>query len=347
MRLSIIIPVYNVEDYVERCIRSLAEQNVSTNDFEIIVTNDGSPDNSREIIKNLQKEYANILLIDQENQGVSMARNNAINIAKGKYILAIDPDDYVLPNTLNGLLNRAENDDLDALYSNLTVLDVKGNVVWQCGFNKLKDQSYPCHEAYFLSRTMHKTDPDRSVGILFKRDILVKYNIYYPKDVPFLEDGVFLIKYFSIAEKCGFSDILFYMRTTRPGSATKSKLVFTNKSLRGFLLGIEDLNLFMTKFSFQSESRKVLNQGLVKFILLPLSICVVDSNFREYRKFRKELRAKGYKKLDLRGCRGIYKHLGTIYNISITLFYPYYLIFSKYSGLKKAIKTISNRLVQI
>jgi glycosyltransferase involved in cell wall biosynthesis len=83
MKLSVIIPVYNVEEYIEKCILSLQHQDIPEADYELIITNDGSPDNSLSIIRNLKKSYSNIVLIDQENQGVSIARNNAIARATG------------------------------------------------------------------------------------------------------------------------------------------------------------------------------------------------------------------------------------------------------------------------
>ena len=105
MLLSIIVPAYKVEGYIERCIRSLEDQDLSKEQYEIIITNDGSPDRCKEIVESLQDEFPNIILINQENQGVSMARNNAMAIAKGKYILPIDPDDYVVPNSFIKIIN--------------------------------------------------------------------------------------------------------------------------------------------------------------------------------------------------------------------------------------------------
>ena len=78
-RLSIIIPIYKVEDYVERCLSSLLNQNLDHDQYEIICINDGSPDRSGEIVKNLMKSFSNIHIIEQENKGVSIARNNGIS----------------------------------------------------------------------------------------------------------------------------------------------------------------------------------------------------------------------------------------------------------------------------
>ena len=98
-KLSIIVPAYKVDAYIEKCISSLEDQDIPKEEYEIIVINDGSPDRCSEIVEGLQKEFSNIILINQENQGVSMARNNGIKIAQGEFIMPVDPDDYVIPNS--------------------------------------------------------------------------------------------------------------------------------------------------------------------------------------------------------------------------------------------------------
>ena len=92
-RLSVVIPMYNVEPYVERCVRSLLQQDLPLDDYDIICVNDGSPDRSGEIVERLQKEYSNIILINQQNQGVSGARNRGIHEADSKYVLFSETDD--------------------------------------------------------------------------------------------------------------------------------------------------------------------------------------------------------------------------------------------------------------
>ena len=116
LKLSIILPIYNVEPYVEKCLRSLEHQDMPKDDYEIICVNDGSPDNSKLIVERLQKEFSNIILINQTNKGVSVARNNAIKKAKGEYLLFIDPDDSVQPNCLSELLYNAKSKELDVVF---------------------------------------------------------------------------------------------------------------------------------------------------------------------------------------------------------------------------------------
>lgn len=112
MIISIIIPVYNVEHYVEKCVQSCALQNCS--DFEIIVVNDGSTDKSAGIINTMVKDFSNISVINQENQGLSVARNAGLHVAQGEYVWFVDSDDWIEPNCLGRITNKLK-DDLDIL----------------------------------------------------------------------------------------------------------------------------------------------------------------------------------------------------------------------------------------
>ena len=87
-KYSIIIPVYDVEKYIKKCLDSVFNQ--TYNNYEVIVVNDGTKDNSMEIVKNY-----NVITINQKNQGLSMARNNGVKKAKGEYLLFLDSDDYL------------------------------------------------------------------------------------------------------------------------------------------------------------------------------------------------------------------------------------------------------------
>ena len=87
MDLSIVVPVYNVEKYVRTCIESIFKQGLDEKCFEVIIVNDGSTDRSLEVITDIISQHSNIVVINQENQGLSVARNNGIAAAKGEYIL--------------------------------------------------------------------------------------------------------------------------------------------------------------------------------------------------------------------------------------------------------------------
>ena len=96
IKLSIIVPVYNVEKYVRPCIESIFKQGLDDADFELIIVNDGTKDHSMEMIADIIQQHNNITVIHQENQSLSVARNNGIAAAKGEYILMPDSDDLLI-----------------------------------------------------------------------------------------------------------------------------------------------------------------------------------------------------------------------------------------------------------
>jgi glycosyltransferase involved in cell wall biosynthesis len=124
MKLSIIVPVYNVADYLPKCLDSLLAQDLPQNEYEIIEVNDGSTDDSGVIAQQYADKYPNITLINQANQGLSVARNTGIKQAKGDYIQFVDSDDYLEENVLGGLMKQVVKDNLDVLrfkYQNVRI----------------------------------------------------------------------------------------------------------------------------------------------------------------------------------------------------------------------------------
>lgn len=111
--LSIIIPVYNSETTLIRCVRSVETQDISHSDYEVILVNDGSTDNSLPLIHELNEEYDNILIVDKQNGGQSSARNAGMKIASGKYFMFVDSDDYLEPNSVGNLVKVCEDNNLD------------------------------------------------------------------------------------------------------------------------------------------------------------------------------------------------------------------------------------------
>ena len=113
LRLSIIVPVYNVERYIPMCLESIVLQ--SLEDYEVILVNDGSTDSSREICDKFAAEHKEFRVIHQGNEGVSAARNKGIAEAQGEYILFLDSDDFLVPQSIGPLLSIAKNNNLDVL----------------------------------------------------------------------------------------------------------------------------------------------------------------------------------------------------------------------------------------
>ena len=113
LQLSIIVPVYNVEKYIRACMESIFKQGLDEKTFEVIIVNDGTKDRSMEVIQDIIDQHKNIIVINQENQGLSVARNNGIAMAKGEYILMPDSDDILIENRLKPLLDIAIESQVD------------------------------------------------------------------------------------------------------------------------------------------------------------------------------------------------------------------------------------------
>lgn len=116
MKLSIIVPVYGVANYLRKCVDSLLVQDIT--DYEIILVDDGSPDECPQICDEYAEKYDNIRVVHQENAGLSAARNSGIKVATGDYIMFVDSDDYLQPNVLGALMELVEREKLDVLRFN-------------------------------------------------------------------------------------------------------------------------------------------------------------------------------------------------------------------------------------
>lgn len=116
LRVSFIVPFYNVEPYIEECIRSLYNQDIPQEEYEVICIDDCSPDGSRAIVERLQQEYPTLkLLRTPENLRQGGARNMGLDIAQGKYIWFVDSDDYIIPNCLKRMLDLMDKENLEML----------------------------------------------------------------------------------------------------------------------------------------------------------------------------------------------------------------------------------------
>lgn len=122
-KLSIIIPVYNVEKYVRSSLESIFRQGLEEDDFEVIIVNDGTKDRSMEVIEDIISQHTNITVINQENLSLSVARNNGIAAAKGEYILMPDSDDLLIENSLKPLLEKALETKADLVVADFLEMD--------------------------------------------------------------------------------------------------------------------------------------------------------------------------------------------------------------------------------
>ena len=127
-KLSIIVPVYKVEQYLPKCVDSLLHQDLLPGEYEIILVDDGSPDLCGDICEEYAVRFSNIKVVHRENGGLSAARNTGVDVAQGQYIQFVDPDDYLEPNVLKALVDKMEDEGLDLIRFNYQNVNVQYEV---------------------------------------------------------------------------------------------------------------------------------------------------------------------------------------------------------------------------
>lgn len=165
--VSIIIPVYNNEKYIEKCIHSVLNQTFG--ELEIIAVNDGSTDESGKILKNLEREDVRIILLEQNNQGVAAARNLGVKKSTGKYITFVDGDDYLKNDYIEKMYDLAEKESLDMVISGLTYVDESGkelNKIIPGVYKRLENEEWTFRISAVCSH-------------LYRRELWMKYDVKF------------------------------------------------------------------------------------------------------------------------------------------------------------------------
>lgn len=143
--ISLIIPVFNVEEYLEECLESIINQSFS--DYEVILVDDGSTDKSRSIIKTYEKKFNKVKILYQSNKGVSEARNLALKHAMGEYVLYIDSDDFLKTNMLEVMVDKANRTEADIIICNYIFYYEENNENNRIfNYNILEDNMYSSEE---------------------------------------------------------------------------------------------------------------------------------------------------------------------------------------------------------
>lgn len=218
--LTVVVPVYNSAAYLDECIQSLLAQTLTNCEF--IFVNDGSKDSSQNIIESYQKKDNRIVLINQENQGVSEARNNGIAIAKGNYIGFVDADDTVEKDMFQTLYSIATQNQADIIVSRVKK-EQDGVVV---------SHLHPfASEVVFDAEFIHnqiipymvrKDNLNTACNKIYKSDVINQHQIRFPKGVALGEDGLFNMKALSFAKSLFFTDYTGYFYREVTGSATRN-----------------------------------------------------------------------------------------------------------------------------
>lgn len=276
VRLSIIVPVYNVSKYVAKCLDSLLSQDLGSDEYEIIVVNDGSTDNSGDIAQQYADKYSNITLIEQENQGLSGARNTGIKLAKGEYIQFVDSDDYLESNVLKILVDKMDSDNLDILrfnYQNVNeryevyepykehkpFVDYRDDV---CdGLTFLTERlGYACYAVQFMIKS----------ELLKHDENLFKVGIYF-------EDTEWTPRILTQAKKVTSTDLMVYNYLLRQGSITNSVSIEKKRKV------LEDKFMLIDALKGQmvDKSDKRWYEGMISVTVVSMLGYIAESFYNE------------------------------------------------------------------
>ncbi len=254
-KISVIIPVYNVEKYLRECLDSVINQ--TFRDIEIICINDGSTDNSLNILEEYKRIDKRIKIIHQKNKGMSVARNNGMKIAKGKYICFVDSDDWVDKKMCELFYLISKKNNLDILVGGSNLIyerRVLRKIVKTDSRYSLSNLKTFDNEIFYWKNINNLFQINLCVwGKLYKKDFLKKINISFPEGM-FHEDYLFYLKTILLANKIGLlRNNLYNYRKLRKGAITYK---IKDKNLMDIIKIMEMCKEFLVEKGFWDELKK-------------------------------------------------------------------------------------------
>jgi glycosyltransferase involved in cell wall biosynthesis len=268
-KVSVIIPVYNTANYLVECLDSLLGQSLS--DFEVLIMDDGSTDNSNEILEGYRNRDSRIQLFHQSNSGQSVARNFLINLAKGEYIYFMDSDDILVNEAMKSCYERAKLENLD-------IVTFDADIIYEGNQTPL---SYDYHRSGLIPKKTLKGDEMFQITVkngsyraapwlLFvKRETLVASGVrFFPGIIH--EDELFTPQLYIAANRVSYIPQIFFIRRVRASSTmTKS---FSEKNFYGYMTVISELSTLSKNLGSD-------NRGALRIIIRDvLSVVAYNSN---------------------------------------------------------------------
>ena len=281
-KVSIIIPIYNVEKYLRRCLDSIINQTYKN--LEIICVNDGSTDGSAHILESYAKKDNRIKVIDKQNEGLSIARNKGLDIATGKYCYFVDSDDWIELSTIEKLVNAITTNDVDVvIHSSVSIAedDSCADYANRCQgwFNELEKES----GVYDVPINIAYTIPGVAWDKLYKMDIIKKYNCRFLEGL-INEDELFLWTYMIHCKNYYYLNerLYYYYHHSNSITTTRDK---STKALDIFDI-LKQIYLTVDKYKNIEDYKEFLTIHYINYVL---------SHYRQ--RVRKEDRKKALKKI--------------------------------------------------
>lgn len=275
IKITVVVPIYNVEKYLAKCIDSLVNQTLASEKFEILLIDDCSPDQSVAIAKEYLKKAKNVrLLRNNPNRGLGMTRNRGIKEARGEYVFFIDSDDYLESTALEAMLDAAKKGNYDIVSTGFKRVSENGEILKENNSYKTLGED----RIFLLQQILAHKIPSMTQARLIKKDLFTKHNIWFPLGLH--EDVPVMYKLFVYAKKvCGVEDPYYYW-VIRDGSITShittrhigdlikglsSKIPFLKKHYKGgeLLLLIDAVQHGWCK-TFQDKLKLITEESLKK-----------------------------------------------------------------------------------
>ncbi len=323
IKVTIIVPVYNAEKYIEQCINSIINQSLT--EIEIIIVNDGSVDNSLQAIKKISGGDARIQIIDQQNMGVSAARNNGIKMAQGEFIGFVDADDWVEANMFEVLYNEITSTGSDFAICNINGID--GDKVVNKRL-RLTPGVIDLHsdKGREITNFLRFAYDNANWNKLYNTEILKRNSIMFNEELTVWEDLLFNLYYIHFANQGVVTDQCLYNYRSHQGSVMGSKGA---DHIKQFNLLYDNFIDFARQNNFEKEEdvfrKEILENCYSSCIMWALNRSKIEGSsiVKIFKQFNKEIKrinsgAYTYVKSEATGIRRIKENL--LYNKKYNLF---------------------------
>lgn len=255
IKISVIIPVYNTEEYVKEAVDSVRTQTLA--EIEIIAVNDGSTDGSLRVLEQLAHEDSRIRVVSQPNQGQSVARNNAIKLAAGKYLYFMDSDDVIAPETLDACFQKCEDQNLDFVFFDAEVLNKESSFAMSLNYDRSKgvsDTEMGSGTSMLQKQLKARCYTPSPCLSLIRTDFMQKHNLdFYPGIIH--EDELFSALLYLHAQRVMYIRQTFFKRRFREASTMTRR--FSWRNMNGYLTVSKELLLFKEDGANEEQKKTI------------------------------------------------------------------------------------------
>lgn len=289
--ISVVVPMYNVEPYIVKCVTSIVNQ--SLNNIEIIIVNDGSTDNSLKIVEEKFSSESKIIILSQANQGLSCARNAGLSIAKGKYVAFIDGDDWIDPTMLEEMYNNAIRYDSDVVSCRLQYENIDNGTFSISGRDFTSD--IISGEALLKDVLLGKNIQTSAAIKIYRTGWLKEMNLYFKPGL-INEDVLYVLEIAYFANKISLVNKAFYHAVERTSSITRH---FTEKNIDNILLALSFQKDFLLEHDIYNKYKDVFEASYIRQLCFIVYQAAQRTDYKCFVALMKKLRRQSLFNLKL------------------------------------------------